>query len=169
MNHSDLIFLIITGYFIYMGYKNGFIKSFRVFLAIIGGAIFSYLLCESSIGILYPGTFRNPFTAKAVLFVIYFILFNLASFYLERLLTKLFAKVQVVWFDQAMGALFGFIKSSLIVYVLVSVSISANLIPVKKAVADSVLVKKIYFMVKMTTQTNLVQKLNQMSQKYLDS
>jgi len=71
MNNLDALFLIITIYLVFKGYKKGFVGSLRFFLSVLGGGFLSYTFSESFLSFLHPSPISNPTLARFLLFLLF--------------------------------------------------------------------------------------------------
>ncbi|HCX90516.1 MAG: hypothetical protein COW04_10260 [Deltaproteobacteria bacterium CG12_big_fil_rev_8_21_14_0_65_43_10] len=117
MNSLDIVIIFIVGISIVFGVKRGLIKeSFTLFALILGIVIASrsYIVGAKILGKII----HNPNVANIVSFVAVFLLVAIFLTLVGILLKKLIRLVQLGWIDRLGGAVFGFIRSSIIVGVL---------------------------------------------------
>jgi len=165
MNNLDALFLIITIYLVFKGYKKGFVGSLRFFLSVLGGGFLSYTFSESFLSFLHPSPISNPTLARFLLFLLFFIFCNIIAHFLSQWIAKGFEKISLLWLDKGLGALFGAFKSLALMFLFVSLSASFQITPFKSSLANSSFVKHSYFMAKSMTGINLIEKFKETAQK----
>jgi membrane protein required for colicin V production len=163
MNHLDAVFLILGVFLIYRGYQKGFIQTLKTFLTLFGGVVLAYYLSENTLSILYPDTVSHAGWARLILFAVYMLLLFFLAHLISRGLSKLLEKISLKWMDQALGTMFGLVKTCALIFLFVSMVGGFNIHFLKKPIVTGFLVKRVYMMVRNLTDYNLAKKIRHMS------
>lgn len=164
MNHLDAVFLLLAFFLIYKGYKNGFIHTLKKFTLVIGGTVVAYLLSSSTYQWIYPKVFSNKSLAQFTMFIAYMFGFYFLAHILEKILLKGMKKLSMEWVNQALGSIFGVVKSCALIFIFVSMVGAFNIKFLKGPIISGIFVKKVYLMVKDITNLNLVSELRKLNQ-----
>jgi len=130
MNSIDLVVIIATSYFLLRGLFRGFILELTIVIGLIAGylAAISFLSIVSETLLLYFPQLPVS-AAKIICFSLIFILVNLGLRLAANIITKTLKFAMLGWLNRLLGALFGLIKSLII---LVMVVFLINLVPFSK-------------------------------------
>lgn len=161
MNLLDLVFILLTGLWIYRGYRAGLVVSVKNTLCFFGGGFLSYFLSESFYTLFYPHWLENKSLAKILCFFVIFSLIIFIGFWLGKVLKDLISKSPFNWLDNALGGVFGVLKLLFMVFLFVSVVGYAQYRPLKEPVAQSKYVKNLYLFVRNLTDINLIEKMRE--------
>lgn len=115
MNVLDIIILVPSIYFAWMGFKKGFIISLFTFLALVvglyAGIHFSDFLCNWFI----QNDVMNGKYTPSVAFTIVFLLVGAVVYFLGVLIQKMVKAVQLNLVNKLIGLVFGLLKSAYII------------------------------------------------------
>ncbi|MGA1862232.1 CvpA family protein [Deferribacter thermophilus] len=119
MGIIDIILLIIIGVFAIKGLIKGLIVEVFGILGLILGYLLAYQYYQFTAKIVAYLGFNKSVT-EAVAFVITFIIIYTLIIIISIILKKFFKKIQLGWADRLGGFLFGFLKSSIILALILS-------------------------------------------------
>ncbi|MFW5998178.1 MAG: CvpA family protein [Bacillota bacterium] len=147
----DIIIIILFLYFILNGYKRGFIRQTSKILGLIVALLIAIKQYQAFTVHLTPFLDVPPPVLHFISFSIIFILFNLIIHILGTALKKATNLLLLGPVDQLIGALFGFVKSGVLVYVMIFI---LNEIPYDGVVA---MIDRSYFASNLLELTPLIQ------------
>ncbi|MCX8084880.1 MAG: CvpA family protein [Calditerrivibrio sp.] len=119
----DIFFLLIIAVFTIKGYLRGLIWEILRILGIIIAYLFSHQINPVSQKILIFFGFSEHM-AKVFGFVLTFIIIFIVIIFISYILKKFFKAIKIGWIDSLGGAFFGFLKSVVIMSVLLSFLVS---------------------------------------------
>lgn len=162
MLYLDSILLIILAYFIYIGYKRGFVLSFSAFLLITIGAIVSYFVAHH-----FAITFFQ--TGTLFFYLFFFIFFIGCLIGIKKLLKKLeiylldlLKKSDLIWVNALLGAVLGFFKMAIIVFIVISVIGAFEVRSLIQPLSKSFVASSLYSVVRNISQINLMKVIRNM-------
>jgi uncharacterized membrane protein required for colicin V production len=162
MLYLDSILLIILVYFIYSGYKRGFVLSLNNFLLLTLGAIAAYFVAKH-----FASTFFK--TGSFLFYLSFFLFFILTLIGVRKLLKKLEVKLlallkksDLMWLNSLLGALLGFLKVAVVVFIIISVLGAFQIRSAIKPISQSFVASSLYSTVRHVTQINLMRTIQEM-------
>lgn len=127
MNSLDLVIIIVTSFFLIRGLFRGFILELTIVIGIIAGYLIAlnfHALCAVWLTNIFnqiPGSI-----AQIISFSVIFIAVNIVLRVVAGIITKTLKFAMLGWLNRLLGAVFGIIKSTLILGIIVFL---INLIP----------------------------------------
>lgn len=126
MDIIDIVLGIFLGYGIYKGIKNGLIVELASLISLFVG-VYIAVKFSSVVGAALGDTISTSKTGKVIAFVITFIASVVGIHYLAKLLTKIVSAVFLGWLNKLGGAVFGLLKTVLIVGIVLSLFQKVNI------------------------------------------
>ncbi len=119
MGITDIVILIIIGVFGIKGLFKGLISEIFGILGLILGYLLAFQYYELGAKLLmYVGVSKN--IADKAGFVVAFLAIYIIVFFVGFLLKKFFKKIQLGWLDKIGGFIFGALKATVIISVILS-------------------------------------------------
>ncbi len=127
MNSIDLIVIIVTSFFLLRGLFRGFILELTIVVGLIAGYILAASYHDLIAAILFEYFPQLPESAANIIsFAVIFITVNIVLRIVAGIITKTIKFAMLGWLNRMLGALFGTIKSVVILSIMVFI---LNLIP----------------------------------------
>ncbi len=127
MNSIDLVVIIVTSFFLLRGLFRGFILELTIVVGLIAGYILAASYHDLVAAILLEYFPQLPESAANIIsFAVIFITVNIVLRIVAGIITKTLKFAMLGWLNRMLGALFGAIKSVVILSITVFI---LNLIP----------------------------------------
>lgn len=163
MSFLDIFFSILIIYFIYKGYQQGFLSMLNSPVKNIFGVFLAYILSTKIVTLFYPNTISSYPFAFVVSFLVSIFALKVLFQYFYKFLTDILKKFSLEWIDFVLGGILGFMKVSLITFLILSVLGALHFDAVGQRAFKSSLVKILYSTSRKLTGINLMHEIRNFS------
>lgn len=110
MNFIDILFLILSIYFVFKGFKNGLIIELTSLASFVLGGLAGVYLSHYISGLLFAKGGFNPEVSYAISFLILFASVVIIVRLIAKAVTKVIDMAALGFINKLLGAVFGFLK-----------------------------------------------------------
>ena len=118
MNIFDLVILIILAFFVFNGFRRGFLREIAGLVGVVIAFILAVRFMNDFSGIISYYLGLSPRIAVIVTAVVIFILVLVTFVVLAKIIQKLMEMATLGWINRLFGSLFGLLKGIIIVSIL---------------------------------------------------